>query len=395
MKITLFLGAGASASFGFPITKEFKDKLENELDPKSDEILYTILQKSKDEDIEQVLTNIESLLKQTDDCGYRLLEKMVMCTFENKEDKKRLKLKSFKDIIDDFIECKKKIQSDVYKKYSWKDVNDEKLKENYDKIFDVLAKSDDGIHICTTNYDQIVEKYVTRGDNELELVDGFSHTKKESKSFFDATAFNTNKQNSNKEDQYCYLYKIHGSLNWKEDGDKIRRMEDNESEDGTNFVIYPTMLEKEYDRKPYSALWEQFKIRIKNSDVFIVIGCSFRDDEIKKQFRTFLNSKENTKLFVISPTADKDIDEVFGSDESSLSRHNAKGNNTELLELLYGYVNNKNTPEQLEKMIISKLSGDNNARIYTWDFYMDAANNNNLFSFIPKIYKSSNNRINQ
>ena len=313
MKLTLFLGAGASKPLGFPDTKEFKTRLEELLKQRQKGNMFSMLQRSGHEDIENVLTDIDKLMNLSSDRGYKLLQNTVDITY--KENSASPTHDSLDDVLAIFLDYKKSIHNHVYNEYSWKGTSNDDLKL-YDDVFQILQTSDDGIHICTTNYDLVMEHYIDIDGNGLARVDGFLHDDSTSKLFFDPTTFSRPPQNNN-QDTRCYLYKLHGSLNWVSHGDKIRQRETDESFAGEdNVIIYPTLSSKDknYNREPYKTMQSKFKARVKKTDVFIVIGYSFRDESINKEFKNFLR-RDKTKMIVISPSAEDDTAEGLGSEE--------------------------------------------------------------------------------
>lgn len=320
MKLTLFLGAGASMPLGFPDTKKFKTDLEASLAQNQDRSnMLSILQRSGHNDIENVLTAMEELVKLQDNQGYSLLNNTAYLIYKDVQDSPSPGNKSFGEIIADFREHVAKIQNQVYKTYSWNDtvVPRANLKL-YDSLFDLLRDSKDGIHICTTNYDQVMENYIDGNGNGLNRVDGFDNNNNERKLFFQSDSFSDpNQNNSSTGDQNCYLYKLHGSLNWVPYDARIRQRDSEEQvADGANFVIYPTLSPKDadYEREPFKTMWKKFQERIATSDVFIVIGYSFRDESINKEFQKFLRRTSDTKMFVISPHASEDTSMGLGSE---------------------------------------------------------------------------------
>ena len=304
MKITLFLGAGASKVYKFPDTKDFKTNLEKQLDPHTDGLMLSMLTESQHTDIENILSDLEAIKKLPSNNGWQLLQKIEgPVHFPNTD-------KSFDQVLTEYENYRQIIHNSVYQEYCWKsEITHEMLKQQYDKVFNVLRDSDDGIHICTTNYDQIMEHYIDAPTNDYFRIDGFALDRKTQKVFFDPLNFNMINIDDSKQIP-CYLYKLHGSLNWVpyywEGVVKIYRREP-EDHHGDNFVIYPTLVKKkeEYHNEPYSFLMEKFQERIDNSDIFIVIGYSFRDEQINEYFKQFLN-KDHARMFVISPTAEVD-----------------------------------------------------------------------------------------
>ena len=315
MKFTLFLGAGASMPLRFPDTKQFKTDLENLLSQNPDKKMFSMLQRSGCEDIEDVLTAIEALVNLPSNNGYNLLKNTVRLTYADTESDSNSK--PFDEIVSDFSQHKDKIQKQVYEAYSWKtNIPKENLKL-YDDIFGIICNSDDGIHICTTNYDQVMENYIDNDGNGLTRVDGFVHDDATRKLIFQSNILFNPQQNNTTNTKNCYLYKLHGSLNWITHEGQIRQRETDESfADGSNFVIYPTRSSKDddYKQEPYATMLAKFKERIEKTDVFIVIGYSFRDESINKEFQKFLRRKK-TKMFVISPHAKIDTSNGLGTEE--------------------------------------------------------------------------------
>ena len=313
MNCTLFLGAGASMPLGFPDTKEFKASLEKSLTQGSDKNMLSMLHLSECDDIENVLTAIDALANLNSDKGFKLLQNIINATYVLMENDPNSKPKSFDDIVAMFSEYKKKIQRHIYKEYSWENRANDSL-ELYDNVFKILRSSDDGIHICTTNYDQVMEHYIDSDGNGLARVDGFVRDDGASKLFFDPNSFSNSLQRGNQNTKRCYLYKLHGSLNWVSHKERIRQRETDESIDGeNNLVIYPTLSSKEndYNREPYKTMLSKFKERVEKTRLFIVIGYSFRDKLINDEFKKFLRRKY-TMMFVVSPSADLDTANGLG-----------------------------------------------------------------------------------
>jgi hypothetical protein len=108
-----------------------------------------------------------------------------------------------------------------------------------------------------------------------------------------------------------YLYKLHGSLNWKkhkvygvEATSEERRSNDpNYSE---NLLVYPTVSPKDGEfMEPYKTIRATFKKFMETNDICIVIGFSFRDEHINEIFSSFLNRGKS--VIIISPSADKNV----------------------------------------------------------------------------------------
>lgn len=407
MNLSLFLGAGASNPLGFPDTKRFKQKLEEELTSDDDKNMLAMLHRSGHEDIEEVLRAIESLLEQKDTPGYDLLRKTGSWIYASTGENPNTESQPLDEVMEDFSRYEKKIKDYVYDEYSWKNIPQENLNNLYDEIFNIMRQSDDGIHVFTTNYDQVMEKYIDDENNALSRVDGFTYNANVQKSLFDPKVFSDSQQDDNNTNgEKCYLYKLHGSLNWVWHDGSIRRREDNEirPEDERDVVIFPTLSPKDeyYGQIPFNTLRKQFQERLQKTDVFIVIGYSFRDDLINEDFVKFL-SRKKTMMFVVSPSAVHDTDEKFNNEEkivlSSLDLTNS--DNLELISRLQALlaemrivVSDAPRSDILYnelKMCLSELDINYDTNVYNLVGKIGEINSSALW-IIPEIYKARYNQ---
>lgn len=145
------------------------------------------------------------------------------------------------------------------------------------------------INIFTTNYDLFSERAL----DQLGIIfsNGFSGT---TERYFNPAVFNyafaeqmelsNNKWNII--DNFIYLYKLHGSVNWIEDDTsrnlfKIREIQEPKS-DEASVMIYPTPVKQNASfGSPYSDLFREFQKKLmKNNNALITIGYSFSDEHI-------------------------------------------------------------------------------------------------------------------
>ena len=384
----------------FPDTKKFKTDLEDLLKQDPDKKMFSMLQRSGCEDIEDVLTAIEALVNLPSNNGYNLLKNTVRLTYADTESDPTSK--SFDKIVEDFSKHKDEIQKQVYEAYSWKtDIPKENLKL-YDDVFGIICNSDDGIHICTTNYDQVMENYIDNDDNGLIRVDGFVHDNATHKLIFQSNILFNPQQNNTINTKNCYLYKLHGSLNWITHEGQIRQRETDESfADGSNFVIYPTRSSKDddYKQEPYATMLAKFKERIEKTDVFIVIGYSFRDESINKEFQNFLR-RNKTKMFVISPHAKIDTSTGLGTEE--FAHINLDLTNSSQQEHIREYDflctvdyegNNISEVKEVKAALETYLPNfcDANNKVYNLIGKLEDANALHLLPVLPLVCKISNN----
>ena len=293
MKVSLFLGAGASVIFGKPTTKQFLEVLHKELGPditKFHNYLNTSLKFNDVEDVLQALKDVR--LFATKDIGglvFTLLSPPK--EFDNG------------DFLQLCEELERRIKSSIKSHYRWNYNDDTILQQVYDHIFSALRSNTDSVDVFTTNYDTAVETYCR--DRDCTCIDGFvtNLDHREWTGNFDAKGA----------DKPVRLYKLHGSLDWKrhreygiiqalELGNTINTEED--------IMIMPTHSPKDEEHKtPFADILGLMKQEFKKQDACIVIGYSFRDESINKVFRKFVQDKKT--LIVISPTVRNDMKNLF------------------------------------------------------------------------------------
>ena len=368
-QIIFFLGAGASVEAGVPTTTLFVKEFENHLietERETDKELYDLLNKikeyldKKDIDIESLLETMENLtdLSKTDKKLYDLLNKIkdldkkdidiesLLETMENltdlsKTDKKlydllnKIKDLDKKDIdIESLLETMENLTDYIEKTDSFsirkflKDPSmrfDENEKKNIlkltkklrafirEKTVVVKGEKVDYLHplleitkpltVFSVNYDTCIETLALR--NKLKYTDGFG------------IEWEPERFKDNKDKFDIYLYKIHGSIMWyetkkqnyvkipvlfnQEETDEIKLMT---AETASPFIMYPSPSKWKYN-KILDFLRMELRNKLKNTDICVVIGYSFRDDDIKEIFEDAAKSNEDLKILLISPSAGK------------------------------------------------------------------------------------------
>ncbi len=131
------------------------------------------------------------------------------------------------------------------------------------------------IEIFTTNYDLLIEQALE--DIEVPYFDGFVGSRR---AFFDLRAVTDNLIPKH----WTRLWKIHGSINWYQDGpegqEKVYRS--SEIKKDASCLIHPSHLKYEQSRKmPYLALIDQLSKFIRQtSSLLIISGYSFSDEHL-------------------------------------------------------------------------------------------------------------------
>jgi hypothetical protein len=125
------------------------------------------------------------------------------------------------------------------------------------------------VEIFTTNYDLLFEEAFERA--HAPFYDGFSGGKLP---FFDPVTI----AGDELPPRWSKLWKLHGSLGWKLEGESVVRSGGKEA----NQLVYPDHLKYDLTQKqPYSALFERLKQFLLTPDsLLIATGFSFRDAHI-------------------------------------------------------------------------------------------------------------------
>ena len=201
-----------------------------------------------------------------------------------------------KKINDIIIKARNFILQKCLNEENIKDKKDGELLEVYKTFYKKLLTRNPTLprlNIFTTNYDLYSERAMdTLG---IHYVNGFSGGISK---YFNPTIFNyalaekmdLSQSKWNVIDNFFYLYKIHGSVNWIENDDegklfKIQEIQDPTFEklkDEKTIMIHPTPLKYNASLgSPYSDLFREFQKKLmQNNNILVTIGYSFSDEHI-------------------------------------------------------------------------------------------------------------------
>jgi len=142
------------------------------------------------------------------------------------------------------------------------------------------------IEIFTTNYDLLFEEAFERAKSPY--FDGFSGG---SLPFFDPVTV----AGDDLPPRWSRLWKLHGSLGWKLDGNAVIRCGGREATQ----LVFPDYLKYDLTQKqPYSALFERLKSFMLTPDTLLLaIGFSFRDSHISAILDETLAMNANAAAF--------------------------------------------------------------------------------------------------
>ncbi len=144
------------------------------------------------------------------------------------------------------------------------------------------------IEIFTTNYDLLIEESFEQLG--VPYFDGFAGSRTP---YIDIQTIEENDLPS----RWARLWKLHGSINWYDDSERIVRGEGG----GQNLVIYPSHLKSlQIRRLPYLTLMDRLKAYLTQpSAVLIVCGYSFGDEHINEVLIQGLQSSQTTAAFAL------------------------------------------------------------------------------------------------
>ena len=314
MKTALFLGAGASAFASQPTTKEIMERLRDHVGEHIDEIVldkdlqkyitsvveahtkhvsYThnrIVESYAYRDVEELYDGIEQIINITTNRNCEpIINNMPDHKYNIANGRIIAGLVDLRSTIRKILRASFVIDMDTHKS----------IKQLYNMIWSVMKNyGTEDLRVFTTNYDLVMETYAQEAG--LEIINGFEPYRHLSKAW-------NNMWDRGTKQPPLYLTKMHGSIYWHRDGNgKI--VETGSVADmaaDSDIMIAPTMGAKDYNREPFSNLIDHFKMQMKGVDVLLVIGFSYRDNEI---VNIITNELENElSLISISPNADTSI----------------------------------------------------------------------------------------
>lgn len=345
MKSALFLGAGASHFVSHPTTKELKDELikavQSQIRGNEQQLMLDILTNDKLDDIEKIYDCIDPIIELQNYCSKHIVHK-IQYTYNITS--------NYSIIYNTFLQLKKIIRKTILNVFDT-DSNSDDIKTVYNKIWSTMKKHGSStFDIITTNYDRVIERYC---DEKWHLVTGFSPQVNLQPSYWDDTwTLDTTKLN------LC-LVKLHGSITWQKKANQIIQASVvGDRTQNNDIMIFPTLGEKSYEKKPFNALIGKFKTILNNINVLIVIGFSYRDPEINMLIETKI--KEGLQVISISPNSNQ-IEKITSAkvDEVKIGENVIKkyGNNIfvcekefnpitiddicEFLEIIYKFIEQK------------------------------------------------------
>lgn len=293
-EVVFFFGAGASIEAGIPDTRKF-------IYGKKDEggiegFLEWLKENNKEEEL-KILETILATFQQRNNCPIIDVE-LVLGALNALNNKEMYDLvyfydqETFKFESEDNINTLRTLESDL------KEFIRKKVVVNKDKIsyLKPLIEFQEPINIFSVNYDTCVEMLCIK--HKLTYTDGFDL-------YWNPELF--------EKEFDVKLFKLHGSIMWylTDYGNYVKLPIEMEKGDGISlysgetaspFILYPIGRKWEYT-EPVGYLTNKLQKYLKSAELCIVVGYSFRDDDIQRVFFESAKENENLTIILISPNA--------------------------------------------------------------------------------------------
>ena len=310
----MLLGAGASKFAGIPTTKDlvaelrkrvaslgdqrespaaefFASNLLIETSPKDIEDLYELIDRMVDaEKVHRIVTKCKTK-EQGDDVQFVPVSSSSAVP-EGESERPRGEI----DDIDDTIKTLKSIKSVIRDMLLERCMVDPKRRDDVKIVFGSVLEPLAIRNVLTTNYDNVIETYCEEA--RTPLANGFEPS-------FHGDRREWTGKFGKAESGALRLVKMHGSVTWQRDGDavlEIGRLSARDEE--YDVMIYPEKGTKRYDKSIFPRLRRKFSEVLANTDLLVVIGFSFRDEEINRMIRQRLavsDQRGKMRLLYLDP----------------------------------------------------------------------------------------------
>ena len=211
----------------------------------------------------------------------------------------------------------------------------EKLEKAYMPLMELLNYKENRIHWFTTNYDPTLDYLCVKKLSD-HYISGFPNNEWRPESLTPEKAG-------------IYAYFLHGSMaiHLREDGDIVfaRNYKMNPKLEN-NILIYPGLTKKYEKDSIFEFYYNALKDRLKRSSLAMVIGFSFRDQEIKAIFERAFEENPEFKLVVVDPHIDEPDKLPEGSELPELKKKLGK----RCITIPKPFGDGKNLVEEIKKL---------------------------------------------
>lgn len=307
LKNVNFLFGSGTSSGAIPTMSKLYEDLHFDEDEKKTECEFDSIVKKEGDNLEKCLNVMYSA-------------RSYYSGLEDSDKEEQKKIESQKSLYDSLI---KKIENHIFNSIniSFESEAGQKVLAYYKTFYQKLAlrnKDNSRIRVFTTNNDLFNE--IALDALNIHYINGFSGGLHK---FFNPAIFNYtwSKRMDTSIDKYepvenmVYLYKIHGSVNWRETKDagnnyfEIEEVIPSETKADGSVLIYPTPTKQDKSLgSPYVDLFREFQNKLlEPHSVLFVIGYSFSDRHVNDIIYRALatNSTINVVIFGTKPNEEE------------------------------------------------------------------------------------------
>lgn len=238
---------------------------------------------------------------------------------EKTDDTRKTKIKPFREALQN------KIKTDCTL------ILDDNQAPHKDFLNKITARknNDARVQLFTTNYDTLFEQAANKAG--FVIIDGFSftHPREFAGKWFDLDIVNREKTRLKQEESFIskvfHLYKLHGSLNWTRQSERIVQKDDADDP----LIIYPASekYESSYEQ-PYFEMMSRFQQALRKEEtLLIVIGFGFQDKHIKNVIVEAVEQNPSFQLLIVNYNGNgsisaENLDEFFTDKEDLKVKRN-------------------------------------------------------------------------
>lgn len=321
LKNVNFLFGSGTSSGAVPTMSKLYEELHFEKDEKEMKREFDCIVKKEGNNLEKCLNVMYSA-------------RSYYSGLEDSDEEEQKRIESEKSLYDSLI---KKIEKHIFNSIniSFESEDEQKVLAYYKTFYQKLAlrnKDNSRIRVFTTNNDLFNETALDALN--IHYINGFSGGLHR---YFNPAIFNYtwSKRMDTSIDKYepvenmVYLYKIHGSVNWRETKDagnnyfEIEEVVPSETEADGSVLIYPTPTKQDKSLgSPYVDLFREFQNKLlEPHSVLFVIGYSFSDRHVNDIIYRALATKStiNVVIFGTKPNeAERKNKPIFFIDDNRI-----------------------------------------------------------------------------
>ncbi len=300
-EIIFLLGAGASADAGIPVSSKMIDEIE--------QLINTITEWEKFKDLYYLIKSgvnySAGLLGQS---GIFNIETLLFVLEELKQKEKHLLYPfigswniRFSEVIRDNFQLIDSFSKEIKKKLKdWITLDDVRKASYFKHLKTLRAELNFPLRVFTLNYDKCIESNSNNKGFEFNFERGFDcNNRKWNYKLFDVFPDS---------DIDVYLYKLHGSIDWKRDP-KTKIVSYSDSIPQNPDIIFGTQNKLSYS-DPYLFLFSQFRHYTLNAKLIVCIGYSFADEHINGLIEQALKLDDSKKVMSVMKGSNTTKDEL-------------------------------------------------------------------------------------